>query len=290
MCFGGLLYNTAEPSSAGDAGSKYQPASLNWHLFALSTKLEFILAPAARSVPSDTKGLPSLPQLVDLAPSHSDEATTDIAAQELVIKDRADESEMKHCRLLSLPKELRLMIWKWTVTDPSSDRLIVRISRKYPVDFDPPRKRHCLSDYYRRADRFTGITTTFVPSDYAANTSLLRANGVIYQEALPLLYHATCFSISDTNGVFPIFLSKLSEFAKQQLRYVGLDFSDYVSCPMGIQHRWHPRNLRDSDWVFTCAQIAGLPSLRRIELVGRHVFELPPHSVKHQLLWPLLRT
>ncbi|KAL1594567.1 hypothetical protein SLS60_010328 [Paraconiothyrium brasiliense] len=162
----------------------------------------------------------------------------------------------KKSHLQSLPKELRLEIWKWTLTDPSVPDLVVNIGRD---------KKEAYG-YSAAGAVIPRVTTWLQPGrNSPIGLSLLRTNRFIYEEALPCLYQSVRFAPADHQGIFPLFLDSLSPFTRSLIRHIKL----YV-----------PRQIYDIDlfgdpavplfhWAVTCAQIVKLDGqLRDVEIEG----------------------
>ena len=162
----------------------------------------------------------------------------------------------KKSHLLSLPKELRLEIWKWTLTDPSVPELVVNIGRI--------KKEAC--EYKAIGTAIPKVLTWLQPGRNAPiGLALLRTNRSIYEEALPLLYRSVRFTPADHQGIFPLFLDSLSPYARSLIRHVKLHV---------------PRQIYDVDifgdpgvplfhWAVTCAQVAKLDGqLKDVEIEG----------------------
>ncbi|KAF2449091.1 hypothetical protein P171DRAFT_439678 [Karstenula rhodostoma CBS 690.94] len=184
----------------------------------------------------------------------------------------------KKSHLLSLPKELRLEIWKWTLSDPSVPDLVANIGRD---------KKQA------RRDSATGAVIPRVKiwlepgRNVSIGLGLLRTNRFIYEEALPLLYHAVRFAPADHQGIFPLFLDSLSPYARSLIRHMKLHV---------------PRQIYDLDlfgapadplfhWAITCAQVAQIErQLRDVEIEGLW-FESQSvnEKTKCSILYPLCK-
>lgn len=162
----------------------------------------------------------------------------------------------KKSGLLSLPKELRLEIWRWTLTDPSVPDLIVNIGRH-------KKEAH---GYSASGAVIPRVATWLQPGrNSSIGSGLLRTNRGIYEEALPLLYHSIRFAPADHQGIFPLFLDSLSPYARSLIRNIKLHV---------------PRQIYDIDlfgdpavplfhWAITCAQVAKLEEqLKDVEVEG----------------------
>lgn len=227
---------------------------------------------------------------LSLSRSHHDKAETHdhsiVGEQNYEV--RQDHSvhgsfETKHSPLLCLPKELRLKIWNHVLTDTSISRLYVCISRRLEANRTPS-KRYCNSLY--KHTPVPDIEVTFRnPRTELININLLRVSHLIYGEALPVLYRSTTFCLSNFEGIFPIFLDTLSNFAKSHIRYILLDTRNI-----------HSHDSSFINWALTCAQVAKLnESLQLVEIGGS--WPIFPHLSKEKnkrfnlcaLLYPLLK-
>ncbi|KAF1911294.1 hypothetical protein BDU57DRAFT_461618 [Ampelomyces quisqualis] len=176
--------------------------------------------------------------------------------------------------LLSLPKELRLQIWRHVIVPIPCERPVLRIGRQ--DDCSNMSNKRFANSLYKHV-RLPQIWPFFhKDSGIQFNASLLQTNRLIYAEALPLLYHSVTFCPWDLQGIFPLFLENLSAFAKSHIRYVRLDLGTIYSSATSYFY-----------WSLTCAQVATLKdSLRQVEVTGEWA-----HSRlnKHALLYPLLK-
>lgn len=162
---------------------------------------------------------------------------------------------MEQSRLLSLPKELRLDIWRHVLTDTSIDKLVLRIYRKAHSP-STPSIRFSNSVYKTTHTALPQFETAFeTPRNRSINLNLLVTNRSIYEEALPILYHSVRFCPQDQGGVFPLFLQGLSSFAQSHVHYIKLYVQHCNSSPFY--------------WAIICSQIASLDdSLREIQVEG----------------------
>ncbi|KAJ4371461.1 hypothetical protein N0V83_004678 [Neocucurbitaria cava] len=201
--------------------------------------------------------------------SHNED--TGVGKEECSVNKEAECS-----RLLSLPKELRLEIWRYVLTDPSLDQRVLRIDRKLPNSSSTRRYSHSLSKDGQKLP--PPIKTAFEePHAAPTNVNLLRTNWLIYEEALPILYHSVTFCPWAFAGFFGIFLDKLSPFARSHIRYIKLYIGDEAA-----------RSLLS--WAITCAQVAQLSDgLRSVQLEGRWLLSPRSKSSRERLLYPLLK-
>ena len=168
-------------------------------------------------------------------------------------------SEMNHistwskCHLLSLPKELRLDIFRHVLTDPSTPELLVGIFRGP----SSPYKRHPRP----AAPNFNVSLQRSTP----VNVNLLQVNRLIYEEALPILYRNIKFAPWDLEGILPTFLDSLSPIARTCIRHIKLYLPQQVTSPTIRLDPSRPF----FNWAITCAQVAKLNgSLHSVEVEG----------------------
>lgn len=185
----------------------------------------------------------------------------------------------KFPQLLDLPQELRLEIWKYTITDPSTDDLVVHINPNLipnSPNEDPLSRRPCSPARHSSRFQRTFKTSLSKPRHHPINVAILQSSRLVYSEALPLLYHSVTFHPSD--AAFTPFLSAISDVAKSHIRHVKL------SLKIG--------RLEPADrvcWSLLCAQIALLPGLRGVEIEDRLYGLHPARNIAQKLLWPLLK-
>ena len=185
-----------------------------------------------------------------------------------------DTMTFQKCYLLSLPKELRLEIWKWTLTDPSIPSLTVNVGRekKDPYHFVP------------RGSGVPRIKTWLQPTiNGATNPNILRTNRLIYEEALPILYQSVRFALTDHNGIFPLWLASFSPYAHSQIRCIKLRAPQQVY----NVNRFGDPAVPVFHWAVTCAQVATLSTqLKEVEIDGLYLKNLSP-KVRRSIIHPL---
>jgi hypothetical protein len=195
--------------------------------------------------------------------------------QDAVQKPPHDASgQWNKCHLLSLPKEIRLKIWTYILTDPSKPNLLVGIDRK---PFSP---------YYKHIKPPTPHLRFFhAEHREPVSISLLLANHAVYEEALPVLYESVRFMPSDHGGLLPLFLEMLSPYARSCIRNIYLCFPKQL--PSDDLRRDRAKRL--FHWAVTCAQVARLnDTLTQIEVDGDwSVFEKTAN--RRGLLFPLCK-
>ncbi|CAO2655833.1 Nn.00g046360.m01.CDS01 [Neocucurbitaria sp. VM-36] len=202
---------------------------------------------------------------------HSEETAPPRKMDNCLIKAEEETS-----RLLSLPKELRLHIWRCVLTDQFLGERILRIGPKYPGS-NSSSKRFSNSLCKSTQTLPPPIKTVFEePGAAPIHVSLLRTNWLIYEEALPILYHSVKFCPWALGGFLPVFLQQRSPFARSHVRYVKLYIREEALGDL-------------FSWAITCAQVAKLnDSLRLVEI---DVDWLLPENerVRRRLLYPLLK-
>jgi len=162
---------------------------------------------------------------------------------------------LEKSHLLALPKELRLEIWKWVVTDPSTPDLVINITKEQI-------SRGRISAFPRI------ITRLARPRNCPVGLEILRTNRFIYREALPTLYRSARFAPLDLGGVFPLFLNSLSPEARSYIRYIKLVVPKdvYHIAMYEIPMMGEPAS-QLFHWAITCAQVAQLDGqLRDVEI------------------------
>lgn len=174
-------------------------------------------------------------------------------------------------QLLKLPRELRLEIWRNTITDPSIDDLPVHITTAFvPSPCADNLSRPSPNRFHRTFESSLSKTRT-----HPVNLALLLVNRRTYEEALPLLYHSVTFCSPDP--ALTAFLSTLSDFAKAQIRSLRLVM------PTPWPQATGP------NWSIKCAQIARLPGLRLVTIESTSP---PAHFdgalAQKRIFWPLL--
>jgi hypothetical protein len=167
-------------------------------------------------------------------------------------------SHWSKCHLLSLPKDIRLKIYEYVLTDPSNSYLPVGIDRK---PFSPCYKlaRPPIPELsFFHAERHSSVSL-----------ELLRTNRTVYEEALPVLYKSARFMPSDLEGLFPLFLQTLSPFARSCIRNI------YLCIPRAGDVFRYDRSKPFFHWAVTCAQVAKLNgTVEQVEISGEwSIFE-----------------
>ncbi|KAF2468521.1 uncharacterized protein BDR25DRAFT_394777 [Lindgomyces ingoldianus] len=188
--------------------------------------------------------------------------------------DLGDKYRWKKCHLLSLPREIRLEIYRYILTDTSAPSLLVKIDRQpflpcYKLTRSPTPKLK-FSHEPRRSSPIS--------------LDILRANHFTYEEALPILYERAKFMPLHLDGLLPLFVSKLSSRAVSCIRRVCLPIP-IIAAPINLSN---DRSKQFTNWAVTCAQVALRGTLREVEIHGDWaVFQ--SGSNRRQLLRPLCK-
>ncbi|OAL52392.1 hypothetical protein IQ07DRAFT_370099 [Pyrenochaeta sp. DS3sAY3a] len=184
---------------------------------------------------------------------------------------------MEQPHLLTLPRELRLEIWSYVLTDPSMTNLVLDIRLK-PSAPSLPAKRYTNSLHKTNILESPGVCTKFeMPRSESINLHFLRTCRFVYEDALPTLYHSVTFCLRDVQGILPLFLAPLSPFARSHIRYIKLSVRESSRC-----------NNLSFYWALTCAQVAGLAGLRRVDVAGERSLTGSEYF-KKSMLRPLLK-
>jgi hypothetical protein len=229
----------------------------------------------------------AVPQQSSLS-SYSDAAGETLEAWEAV--DQYEQQDLhtsvhtagrvERSRLLLLPKELRLEIWKHVLVDPARPKRTLCIKRRFQ-GLSTSGKRFSNS-LYKQPNRPEIDFSFHDRPNPPLNADVLRTNHLVYAEALPILYQSITFWPLELDGIFALFLERLSAFAKSHIRYIRLDICTALESTPGSFFYW----------ALTCAQVAKLSeSLRHVE-VGAHYSLLEkdcPQLTKRALLYPLLK-
>jgi hypothetical protein len=181
-----------------------------------------------------------------------------------------DPSNMqaKMCHLISLPKELRLEIWRHVLTDPSVPNVALEISRaplspkKTSIRFPHPCIKLAINP----------------PRERPISIDILATNDFIYREALPILYQSIQFVLLDLGSIFPIFLGTLSSFAQSHIRLIKLQIPSTI----------YDTPTLFANWAITCAQVAKLDDIRTVEIAGYYP-EFSSGRFKDCILNPLCK-
>lgn len=124
--------------------------------------------------------------------------------------------------LLSLPKELRIGMSTFALTEPSMPLLTLHIRREQTSRRTLGKQSPHALHGNKYAEK-TEVETTFENTKHSTiHVNLLQTSHLIYDEALPILYHSIVFYIQDLKSTFPMFLDRISPCAKSRIRHVKL--------------------------------------------------------------------
>jgi hypothetical protein len=186
--------------------------------------------------------------------------------------DNVEES-----RLVLLPKELRLQIWKHVLTESSKEKLTLRITQQLSVPCTSGKR---FSNSLQKYTDASGFGTEFeYPPSSPITTSLLRTNLLLYTETLPCLYNSVRVCPWHQEGPFPLFLDTLSAFARSHIRYIIL----------AVPVKGGPASTLFY-WALLCAQPARLKdSLHQVEVRGESL-SINDGFLEGVILNPILKT
>ncbi|KAL4878614.1 hypothetical protein BJY04DRAFT_220898 [Aspergillus karnatakaensis] len=171
--------------------------------------------------------------------------------------------------LLSLPYEIRFLIYQHAFSHSPNWNELIRItvdrdhqSGRSKVLFKPPRPQIKL--------KYTRDPPLHLP------VALLTTCHQIYREALPVLLSCVNFGFLSNPTSLTFLLDRFSETAKKSIRYLRLYPAPlYVgNGPLGEQ----------LSWSVLCAQVARLPSLKRVNVFYNRVEDLKLNPVELQRL------
>ncbi|KAF2020862.1 hypothetical protein BU24DRAFT_9945 [Aaosphaeria arxii CBS 175.79] len=222
-------------------------------------------------------------------------------------KKDPDTYRQNRSRLLSLPETLRMMIWKYVLSDYPHSDLFIRIERRpfnpsyklvrapVPelkfVPSDSPDSTHFIRIERRPFDPSYKLIRAPVPelkfvhegAKPRRHVNILLTCRSIRAEALPILYQSVTFAPSDLESLLPIFIDSLSPEARRCIRNIHLALPQSPSQNVMM----HDRSKPSFHWAVTCAQVAKLNgTLRHLSVEGKWSdFALP--SFRRAILHPL---
>ncbi|KAL4965916.1 uncharacterized protein BDV14DRAFT_199369 [Aspergillus stella-maris] len=171
----------------------------------------------------------------------------------------------KASRLLSLPIELRFLIYQYAFSAPSTPSPPLSSLIQITIDRGHPSPRETK---YKPL-KYTRTPTTTLPAFF------LTINRQIYNEALPILFSSVVFSFASNPTSLTFLLDRFSDLALRCVRYLRL-----YPAPLYTLNN-EPLGERLS-WTVLCAQVAKLPSLRKVVVVYRCPGDLMATSVEAQ--------
>lgn len=167
---------------------------------------------------------------------------------------------------LSLPKEIRLIIYQYAFSSSSNSNELIHVTvernhlvHRTGIIFKPSRQ---IKLKYTRSPA--------VPLPVA----LLMTNHNIYDEALPVLYSGVSFGFTSNPTSLTFLLDRFSNLARDSIRYLRL-----YPAPLYVRNGPLGEQL---SWAVLCAQVSRLPSLRRVSVLYNRVDDLRLNSIESQ--------
>ncbi|KAL4931150.1 uncharacterized protein BDV17DRAFT_21620 [Aspergillus undulatus] len=162
---------------------------------------------------------------------------------------------------LSLPIELRVLIYQYAFSASSSWDELINVSVDRSASRIHPNSPH-------KPLKYTRTPPLHLP------VALLSTNQQIYHEALPVLFSGVRFSFALKPTSLTFLLDRFSETARNSIRYLRL-----YPAPLYV----HDGTLGEQlSWAVLCAQVARLPSLRRVALIYHQAWDIVGTSVESQ--------
>ncbi|KAL2852696.1 hypothetical protein BJX68DRAFT_265575 [Aspergillus pseudodeflectus] len=186
---------------------------------------------------------------------------------------RSDPLPRRASSLLSLPIEIRFLIYQYAFSSSSRWEELIRIT----VDRKSPSQGpQTVSTVFRSKPPEVKLKYSRKPPHHLP-VALLRTCRQIYDEALPVLLSGVCFGFATKPTSLMFLLDRFSETAHNNVRYLHLYPAPlYVNNgPIGDQ----------LSWAVLCARLAGLPSLRRLSVVYGFAEDLRANRVELHRLW-----
>ncbi|KAJ0423730.1 hypothetical protein BJY00DRAFT_309962 [Aspergillus carlsbadensis] len=169
---------------------------------------------------------------------------------------RSDPLPRRALSLLSLPIEIRFLIYQYAFSSSSRWEELIRIT----VGRNPPSPQgpQTVSAVLRPKPPEVKLKYTRKPPLHLP-VALLRTCLQIYNEALPVLLSGISFGFDTKPTSLMFLLDRFSETARNNVRYLHLYPAPWYinNGPIGEQF----------SWSVLCARLAGLPSLRRLSVV-----------------------
>ncbi|KAL4992589.1 hypothetical protein BDW68DRAFT_172980 [Aspergillus falconensis] len=180
----------------------------------------------------------------------------------------AHSSPRTPSEFLSLPLEVRFLIYQYAFSSASNWSELVQVT----VERGPSAPRPAA---YRPSPRGIRLNLKYTRSPALhLPVALLAANHQIYHEALPVLFSGVAFGFASNPTSLTFLLDRFSDTARKSIRYLRLYPAPLYVCngPLGDQ----------LSWAVLCAQVARLPSLRRVSVVYNRVEDLRLNPVESQ--------
>ncbi|KAL4870930.1 hypothetical protein BDV12DRAFT_40436 [Aspergillus spectabilis] len=168
---------------------------------------------------------------------------------------------------LSLPYEIRFMIYQYAFSYSSNWNEIIRIT----VDRD--HRTHQPGVFFRPPSPQIKLKYTRNPALHLP-VALLATSRQIYREALPVLFSGVTFGFASNPTSLTFLFDRFSERARESIRYLRL-----YPAPLYVGNG--PLGERLS-WSVLCAQVSRLPSLKRVDVDYNRVEDLRLNPVELQ--------
>ncbi|KAL4749920.1 hypothetical protein BDW72DRAFT_204359 [Aspergillus terricola var. indicus] len=168
----------------------------------------------------------------------------------------------------SLPAEIRFLIYQYAFSSSSEWSELVQVT----VERGPSAPR---SVAYKRSPRQIKLNLKYTRNPALhLPVALLVTNHQIYHEALPVLFSGVAFGFASNPTSLTFLLDRFSNTARNSIRYLRL-----YPAPLYVQNGPLGDQL---SWAVLCAQVARLPSLRRVNVVYNRVEDLRLNPVRSQ--------
>ncbi|KAL4907977.1 hypothetical protein BDW74DRAFT_175761 [Aspergillus multicolor] len=209
------------------------------------------------------------PDTISLYSSESETVCASDTELDTITESSWSHTLIPHTSLfLSLPTEIRFLIYRYafSFSSDTSELIQVTVERDhtpYQVRAYRPSARQlklCL--------KYTRKPALHLP------VALFATNHQIYHEALPVLFSKVAFGFASNPTSLTFLLDRFSDTARNSIRYLWLYPAPlYVhNGPLGNQ----------LSWAVLCAQLARLPSLRRVGIIYNRVEDLLLNPLKLQ--------
>ncbi|KAL4921937.1 hypothetical protein BDW62DRAFT_98967 [Aspergillus aurantiobrunneus] len=176
-------------------------------------------------------------------------------------------SDRRSSPFLTLPKELRFIIYKYAFSSSSHWNELIRITVERGRSIDRPKVLSKPSSRQIKL-RYTRSPALHLP------VALLATNHQIYHEALPVLFSGVVFGFASNPTSLTFLLDRFSDTARNSIRYLRL-----YPAPLYV----HDGPLGEQlSWAVLCAQVARLPSLRLVNVVYNRAKDLWLNSIESQ--------
>ncbi|KAL4817959.1 hypothetical protein BDW67DRAFT_183250 [Aspergillus spinulosporus] len=169
---------------------------------------------------------------------------------------------------LSLPAEIRCLIYQYAFSSSSEWSELVQVT----VERGPSAPRRAA---YRPSPLQIKLNLKYTRSRAVhLPVALLVTNRQIYHEALPVLFSGVAFGFASNPTSLTFLLDRFSDAARNSIRYLRL-----YPAPLYVQNGPLGDQL---SWAVLCAQVARLPSLKRVNVVYNRVEDLRLNPVRSQ--------